>query len=62
MTLLLHNADDIAVAHYGTGRAAQLTAAAKAIAVICEQIGAPAALVLLNASIDAVADRLRDGQ
>ena len=60
MTLFLHNADDIAVAHYGTGRAAQLTAAAKAIAVICEQIGAPAALV--NASIDAVADSLRDGQ
>ncbi len=50
------DADDIGASGYGTGRHAQLTAAAKAITVILEQIGPAAALVLLNASIDAVVE------
>jgi hypothetical protein len=53
---------DIAVASAGKRgtRQQQLKAAATAIALIVEQIGPAAGLVLLNAALDAVADRLRE--
>jgi hypothetical protein len=46
----------------GSQRQLQLQAAATAIALIVEQIGPAAGLVLLNASLDAVVDRLRAAQ
>jgi hypothetical protein len=53
--------DIIAAASSGKGgsRQAQLRAAATALSLILDQIGPAAALILLNASLDAVADRLK---
>ncbi len=53
--------DTIAAASSGKGgsRQAQLRAAATAIALILDQIGPAAGLILLNASLDAVTDRLK---
>jgi hypothetical protein len=52
--------DDIAASASGKrgSREQQLKAAATAISIILDQIGPDAALVLLNASIDAVIDRI----
>jgi hypothetical protein len=41
-------------------RQAQLRAAATAIALILDEIGPAAGLILLNAALDAVTDRLQD--
>ena len=55
------DADTLAVATSARSgsRQQQLQAAASAISLILDQIGPHAALILLNASIDAVVDRLR---
>jgi hypothetical protein len=53
---------DISIATSGNSREARLQAAASAIAMICQEIGPAAALVLLNASIDAVSDQFRASQ
>ena len=57
-------ADDDSIAAASSGkrdsRQAQLRAAATALSLILDEIGPAAGLVLLNAALDAVADRLRD--